>query len=160
MINTEQKEVRISYEINAPRDLVYAAWTDPEHLKNWYAPDGCSIKISRFELKENGVFLHCIIIPDGKECWCKGVFLKVKKPEQLIYSMVVSDENGNSVDPASIGMDKDWPAETTVTVNFIERDGKTLIDLQQTVSESLAKRTGAYPSWLLMLARLENLIKK
>jgi hypothetical protein len=51
-------------------------------------------------------------------------------------------------------MDPDWPAETVLTVTFAELAGKTRLTLQQTVLESLAKRTGAHPSWIQMLDRL------
>jgi hypothetical protein len=65
------------------------------------------------------------------------------------------DENGNEIDPTDIGMDKEWPVHTQVTVEFAEVNGKTKITLYQTVSEALAKITGAYPSWLQMLDILE-----
>lgn len=55
-------------------------------------------------------------------------------------------------------MDPDWPAETVVTVTFTEQHGKTSLTLHQTVDKSLAKRTGAYPSWLNMLDNLANLL--
>ena len=51
-------------------------------------------------------------------------------------------------------MDPEWPRETVVTVTFAERDGRTTVTLHQTVSEALAKRTGAHPSWIQMMGRL------
>jgi uncharacterized protein YndB with AHSA1/START domain len=161
MTNIEKasKEVRITYDINAPRELVFKAWTDPVQLKKWYAPDGCSIEISKMDLHKNGIFHHCIIIPGGKKCWCKGTYLEIIAPEKLVFSMVVSDEQGNNVDPVAAGMDPEWPAETIVSVRFSEQNGKTTIDLHQTVSEDLAKRTGAYPSWILMLDILKRTLK-
>jgi hypothetical protein len=68
--------------------------------------------------------------------------------------MAVSDANGNAVEPADVGMDPDWPRETVVTVTFVECGGKTMLTLHQTVAESLAKRTGAHPSWIEMLEKL------
>ena len=55
-------------------------------------------------------------------------------------------------------MDPDWPKETIVKVTLSEHQGRTRLTLHQTVSESLAKRTGAYPSWLDMLERLGALL--
>jgi len=69
--------------------------------------------------------------------------------------MVVSDEYGNTVDPVKAGMDPDWPIETLVSITFSELDGKTIIVLRQTVSQQLATKTGAYPSWIQMMERLE-----
>ena len=55
-------------------------------------------------------------------------------------------------------MDPDWPLETVVTVTFVPKGSRTVLTLHQTVSESLAKRTGAHPSWLQMFDRLAALV--
>jgi uncharacterized protein YndB with AHSA1/START domain len=79
-------------------------------------------------------------------------------PERIVFSMCIADEQGNTLGPVEAGMDPDWPRETTVTVTFAEQQGKTRLTLHQTVLESLARRTGAYPSWLNMLDRLAGLL--
>lgn len=152
---TPVQEVFITRLINAPRKLVFSAWTDPAHLKHWYAPDGCTIDIVRYDFREGGTFLTCIHTPADHDCWCKGVFHKIAAPEQLVYSMIIADKQGNSINPVDAGMDPDWPAETIVTITFTEVGNKTQITLHQTVDESLAKRTGAHPGWLSMLDNLE-----
>jgi uncharacterized protein YndB with AHSA1/START domain len=148
------KEVFITRVFNAPRKLVFTAWTDPEHLARWYAPDGCTVFFKRFEFRPGGSFHSCIKTPNLHDCWCTGTYLQIMEPEKIVFTMTVADENGNPVDPAFAGMDPDWPGDTTVTVTFTEQDGKTTLTLHQTVSESLAKRTGAHPSWLSMLNKL------
>ena len=77
-------------------------------------------------------------------------------PERLVFTMAVADEQGRLIEPTGAGMDPDWPRETVVTVTFSELDGKTRLTLHQTVSEALARKTGAYPSWLQMFDRLES----
>jgi hypothetical protein len=74
--------------------------------------------------------------------------------------MINADENGNPVNPVEIGMDSDWPGETLVTVTLSEENGKTKLQLHQTVSQELAQKTGAYPSWLQMLNNMQTLITK
>lgn len=71
-----------------------------------------------------------------------------------------ADEAGNPVNPADIGMDPGWPGETLVTVTLQEENGKTKLQLRQTVSQQLAKKTGAYPSWLQMLRNMQALLNK
>jgi len=150
------KEVRIERVFNAPRELVFKAWTDPECLERWYAPRGCSIEIRRMEVREGGR-LHTCIHTDGiGDCWVKGVYLEVAVPERIKYTMSLSDEYGGEPSESNTGKDPDWPSETTVTVTFEEQDAKTLVTLHQTVSESIARRTGAYPSWIQMMDRLEE----
>jgi uncharacterized protein YndB with AHSA1/START domain len=154
-----ENEVLITHVFNAPGALVFKAWTDPAYLKEWFAPDGCSIHFNKIDVREGGSFHSCISNPAYPDCWCIGKYLEIKTPERIVFSMAVADEEGNLLGPAEAGMDPDWPAETIVTVTFIEKDGKTTITLHQTVAESLAKRTGAHPSWIKMLVRLENMLK-
>lgn len=151
-------EVRINRLIDAPRELVFRAWTETVFLQEWYAPDGCTLLIKNLDYREGGEFHHCIQSPGHHDCWCRGTYLRIEKPSKLVYSLRVCDEQGALIDPVTAGMDPGWPAETIVTVQFMEEGNKTRILLHQTVNEALAKRTGAYPSWLLMLDRLEKLV--
>lgn len=154
-------EVLIQRTFAAPRALVWQAWTDVEQLQLWHAPHGCDIHFARFDFRAGGGFLSRISNPSFGDCWCVGAYLEIVEPERIVYQMAVADSEGNRVKSASVGHDVDWPEETTVTVIFEERDGQTHLTLRQNVSEELAKRTGAYPSWLQMLDRLaEKLVQR
>ncbi len=153
-----ERLVEITRVFNAPRELVFRAWTDREQLLHWFAPRGCTIAFRTLDLRPGGTFHSCILTPSGHQCWCQGVYREIVAPERIVFTMAVADEQGNLVEPADVGMDPDWPRETIVTVTFAELEGKTKLTLRQTVNESLAKRTGAHPSWIEMLDRLaENL---
>jgi uncharacterized protein YndB with AHSA1/START domain len=151
---TSEEMVLITRLIDAPRALVFKAWTDPEHLKRWHAPHGCTIHFSWIDVREGGGFLSCIRNPNFPDCWCLGTYLEIVEPERLVYTMATADGAGRLISPASIGMDPEWPAKTTVTITFTDKNEKTNITIQQTALESVAKRTGAYPSWIQMLDRL------
>jgi uncharacterized protein YndB with AHSA1/START domain len=153
-------EVLITRVFNAPRELVFKAWTDPEQLKHWYAPHGCTVEFRQIDVREGGRFLSCIRNPSFHDCWCTGVYREIVTPERIVYTMAVADAQGNLIEPAAAGMDPEWPRETVLTVTFAEHDGQTTLTLHQTVSESLAKRTGAHPSWLQMLDRLSGELAK
>jgi len=148
------REVLISRSFDAPRELVWQAWTELEHLKQWHAPGGCEIHFERFDFREGGSFLSCIRNPAFGECWCLGEYLEIVPPERLVYKMAMADAAGNRISSAAAGHISEWPEETILTLTLEEEGGKTLLTLHQTVSEELAKRTGAYPSWLDMLDRL------
>jgi uncharacterized protein YndB with AHSA1/START domain len=151
------KTVVISRVFDAPRDLVFEAWTNPEYLLRWFAPHHCSLQIARIDVRPGGGFHSCI--RDGSfECWCVGVYQEIVRPERLVYTLAIADREGNKVAPATVGHDSRWPPETLLTVTFEDLDGKTRLTLRQNVSESLAKETGAYPSWLEMLDRLDELL--
>ena len=148
-------EALITRTFDAPRELVFRAWTDPDQLAQWYAPHGCTIAFRSLDVREGGAFHSVIHTPDGTACWCRGVYSELVAPERIVYTMAVADAGGNRITPTEAGMDPGWPHETTVTVTFAEHGGRTTLTLHQTVSESLAKRTGAHPSWLEMLDRLD-----
>ena len=152
--SSADREVLINRLFTAPRELVYRAWTEREHLLRWYAPDGCRIEFRSLDLRVGGKFHSCIHTPDGKQCWCIGEYLEVDPPQRLVFTMRTADEQGNAVTSADAGKESDWPEVTTVTVTLEDVAGDTRLTLQQTVSETLAKRTGAYPSWLNMLDHL------
>lgn len=149
-----EREVVLTRIFDAPRELVFKAWTDPEHLMRWYAPKGCTLDVYKLDFRPGGVFQHCIRNPKAHDCLCKGTYREIVVPERIVYTLCFSDEDGNFVEPAQVGMDREWPRETMVTVTFDECDGKTKLTLHQNVLESVAKRTGAHPSWIEMLDRL------
>lgn len=158
--SSSEPQVLITRIFDAPLELVFSAWTDPKRLLKWHAPHGCSIQYRSIDVREGGAFHSCIKIPSGEECWCRGVYLEVKRPERIVYTIALADENGKLKQPDAVGKDPDWPAETTVTVTFDDIGGKTRLTLRQNVSEAVAKRTGAHPSWLSMLDRLEGALKE
>ena len=158
MTNVAKQEIVIDRVFDAPRELVFKAWTDREQLVRWFAPHGCTIIFRKFDFRQGGAFHSCIRSPQGHECWCQGVYREIIEPERIVYTMAVADEHGNSVEPTDVGMDPDWPRETILTVTFADLGGKTKLTLHQTVLASLAKRTGAYPSWLEMLDRLSEIL--
>ncbi|MBP9096102.1 MAG: SRPBCC domain-containing protein [Ignavibacteria bacterium] len=153
------KEVNIARIFDAPRELVFKAWSSSAHLSNWYFPGTCSITIYKLEFKPGGVFQHSINSPDGTPCKCKGEYIDIVENEKISYKLGFCDDDGNFISSAQTDKHS-WPDETTVTVTFEDYEGKTKLTLHQTVSEELAKQTGAYPSWLEMLDKLEKEVKK
>ena len=151
-----QPQVKIEEEFDAPRDRVFDAWVRPELLERWFAPEGCSLHIERLDARTGGSFHMCIRNPAFGECWTIGSYVEVVRPERIVYTSAIADPAGQPATPASQGHDAEWPAETLVRVTFTEQNGRTLVTLEQNVSEALAKRTGAYASWLQMLDRLRQ----
>ncbi|WP_157558114.1 SRPBCC family protein [Niabella aurantiaca] len=163
MIAKEPKEnssemVALTHVFDAGWERVFSAWTDPEQLVRWYAPDGCSIRFKSIDVREGGSFHSCVQDPVHGDCWCKGTYLELKAPERLVFTMVVTNEQGDDLSPEEAGMPADWPVLTKVTVTFTSLGNKTEILLQQTVPAALARQTGALPSWIRMFNRLNQLL--
>jgi uncharacterized protein YndB with AHSA1/START domain len=157
-MNNDKKELFITHLCNAASETVFRAWTDPEQLKHWYAPDGCTIEYKTIDTSEGGSFHSCIHDPAHGECWIKGTYLEVVQNQKLVFTMVMSDEAGNSVSSVAAGKTADWPEEQITTVTFESIGGQTKISIHQTVSEEEAKKTGAYQSWVKMLNKLNLLL--
>ena len=138
-----------------PRELVFDAWTSVDLLPQWFAPSGCTLHVERLDVRPGGGFHMCVRSP-AFDCWTVGTYLDVTPPERIVFTSTIADAAGNPASPASQGHDPAWPAETLVTVTFVDRGEQTLVTLEQSVSETLARRTGAYPSWIDMLDRLER----
>ena len=155
---TKNNEVFIEETFNAGIEKVFNAWTDPQLLIKWFAPNGCTIYFKKLEVKPGGQFHSCISNPQFGDCWCVGEYKEVVPYSKIVFTMINADENSNPINPADIGMDPEWPGETLVTVTFTEENGKTKLQLRQTVSQELAKKTGAYPSWLQMLDSMKEVI--
>jgi uncharacterized protein YndB with AHSA1/START domain len=150
----------ISRIFDAPPQLVFDAWIDPEKLLRWYAPTGCTTSFRLIDVRPGGRFHSCIRTPDGHDCWCVGTYREIIEPERLVFTMSVANEKGEVIEPAAAGMDSNWPRDCVIEVTFKEQGEKTLLTLRQSVSETLAKQTGAHPSWLSMFDRLEGLLQQ
>jgi uncharacterized protein YndB with AHSA1/START domain len=157
-MESTKKELLISHLFDAPRELVFKAWTDPGQLVQWYAPDGCSIEFKSIDVRENGSFHSCIHDPVHGDCWIKGVYKEVVFPEKLVFSMELSNEAGTDVGSLEAGKPEDWPEEILTTVSFSSIGNQTKLTLHQTVAEEIAKQTGAYQSWIKMFNRLNGLL--
>jgi uncharacterized protein YndB with AHSA1/START domain len=156
----DSKMIVIHRIFDAPRDLVFEAWTKPEYLLLWFAPRECTIRFSRIDVRPGGSFHSCIRNPTFGDCWCVGVYEEIVRPERIVQTLAIADERGDKVDPVHVGHDSRWPPETRVVVTLDDYNGKTRLTLRQNVLESLAKQTGAYPGWLEMLDRLNELLSK
>lgn len=120
------KDFVISRTLDAPRDLVWKAWTDPQHLRQWWGPKGFEVVTCDIDLRPGGVFHYGLKGPDGSTMWGKWVFREIKAPELLVVVVSFSDANrGITRHP----MAANWPLETLSRTTFTEKDGKTTMSL-------------------------------
>lgn len=114
--------VVIERTFDAPVALVWTMWTDPEHLKNWYGPDGVTIPVAKMDVRVGGTRLVCMEMqtPNGPvQMWFTGEYLEVLENERLAYTDSMSDENGK-VSPS-----EGHPATTEVRLELEDVDGRT-----------------------------------
>ena len=121
----------IERSFKAPRELVWKAWTDPERLMRWSAPESFTTPVYNLELRVGGRYLSCMRSPEGKDYWSTGVYREIIVPERLVCSDGFADPQGNPVPAAYYGMPGDWPEQLLVTITLEERQGGTHLTLAQ-----------------------------
>lgn len=84
--NTADREIIITRVFDAPRELVWEAWTDPRQVVQWWGPKGFTTTIEQMEVKPGGTWKHIMHGPDGTDYPNKSVFKEVVKPERITYS--------------------------------------------------------------------------
>lgn len=131
-------EFIISRVFDAPRELVWKAFTEPERMEQWWGPKGMSVRVVRLEPRRGGVFLYSMRAPDGKDWWGKWVYREVFAPERLVTIVSFTDEEGN---PVRHPLSPTWPLEVLSIATFAEQGGKTLLTVRSApINASEAER--------------------
>jgi uncharacterized protein YndB with AHSA1/START domain len=128
---TAGQEIVITRIFDAPRELVFQAWTDPEHVMRWWGPEMFTAPACKIDLRVGGVYHFCMKAPDGQQFWNTGVYKEIIPPERIVYTDSFADEQGNVVPAAYYGMPGEWPRELLVTVTFEDQGDKTRLTLRQ-----------------------------
>lgn len=120
--------VVIERSFDAPAHLVWQMWTDPEHFKAWYGPDGTTIPVAEIDLRVGGRRRVCMEVqtPDGpRRMWFSGEHREIVEHRRLVYTESMSDEDGNILSAEAAGMPEGHPTTTEVTVELLPVDGGT-----------------------------------
>lgn len=123
------REVVFTRVFNAPRRLVFEAWTTPEHVTHWFGPRGYTLPVCKIDLRPGGAWRYIMRGPDGREMGMKGVYREI-----VPYDRLVSTESFD-----------DYPGESVNTMTLEERDGKTTMTVR-VLYESPEMRDGVLES--------------
>ena len=115
---------------DAPRSLVWKAWTDPELMKRWWGSEGFTAPVIRIDLRVGGKYLYDMRSPESKDYWSTGVFRKIVPEEMIVVTDSFADEKGNVVPASYYGMPGEWPAELVATFTFERLRGRTKFTLR------------------------------
>jgi uncharacterized protein YndB with AHSA1/START domain len=138
----EERVLVVTRVFDAPRELVFKMWTDPQHLIHWYGPRGFTLPSCTLDLRPDGNWRSCMRSPEGREYWVHGIFREIVASERLVFTWMHENADGT---PGH---------ETLVTVTFDAQGGKTKLTLRQAVFESVKERDSHRGGWTSSLERL------
>ncbi len=135
-------EIVISRTFAAPRELVWQAWTECEHLKRWFGPKGSSLASAKLDLRPGGS-LHYSMSGQGMEIWGRWVFREIDRPNKLVFVSSFSNALGG-ISPSPFPGLENFPPEVLTTVTFVDHAGiskGTVITVEaRPINETVAQR--------------------
>jgi uncharacterized protein YndB with AHSA1/START domain len=117
----------ISRTFDVPRERMWKAWTERDHLMQWFGPKGFTMTTAKLDFRSGGIFHYCLKTPDGKPMWGKFVYREIVVPERIVLVNSFSDEAGGITRHP---MSPTWPLEMLSTFTLTERDGKTTVTVE------------------------------
>lgn len=121
-----KNEFLITREFDAPRDLVFKAWSEPERLAKWWGPKGFTINVLKLDFRAGGIF-HYAMKATNSVTYGKFVYRDIQTSNRIVFVNSFADEAGHVIKPP---FPEPWPTEMLNTVEFTEGDGKTELTLR------------------------------
>ena len=145
---TEKTSLEITRFINAPRARVYAAWTDPEQLKQWWGPEGVKTRNFIADARVDGKYRWELLNQEGEEMTVFGEYRELIAGTKIVFTWKWDD-------------DDDWKTHNSiVTIELSDRDGGTEVKLTHVQLPSEASRDRHNEGWTSVLDRLEEFFNK
>jgi uncharacterized protein YndB with AHSA1/START domain len=127
-----ERTLVIKRTINAPRDLVWKVWSDPEQAKQWWGPNGFTAPLVEMDQRPGGKWRALMHSPDGKDMWQHGVYREIVPPEKVSFTLIWDQEPDH---------------EMFVTITFSEIGKKTEMVFRQDGLRSAEERKGHEGGW-------------
>jgi uncharacterized protein YndB with AHSA1/START domain len=152
--------VVIEHRFDAPVELIWQMWTDPDHFRAWYGPEGASIPTASMDVRVGGTRLVCMEVqtPNGPmQMWFAGEYLEVVENQRLVYTEFMSDENGVVKSPADMGMPEGHPTTTEVRVEInVVGTGTRMVLTHTGIPEDSPGAVG----WRMAIDKLTNYLNE
>lgn len=115
------KQIEVSRMFNAPVEMVWKIWTDPELVRKWWGPKHFASPVAKIDFQEGGKSLVSMKAPKemgGQEFYSIWVYVKITPLQRIEFIQSLADEDGNKIDPVKVGMPPDFPQDIRTVVTF------------------------------------------
>ena len=149
--DTSDREIVTSRLLDAPRELVFEAWTDPKQVVQWWGPHGFTTTTDEMSVTPGGIWRFVMHGPDGRDYKNKIIYIEVVKPERLVYRHAGEDEHED--------------VRFHVTVTFEAQGRKTLLTMRSVFAtaqerDDVVEKYGALEGARQTLERLAQHVEK
>jgi uncharacterized protein YndB with AHSA1/START domain len=136
----------ITRTCDAPRALVWKAWTEADRLAQWWGPRGATIRVISLDVRPGGVFHYAMQFKPGHEMFGRFVYREIAAPERLVFVNSFSDPNGGLTRAPFPQLGDRWPLEVLNTLTLMAQGGKTTLTLRGNPINATAEEVAMYIS--------------
>ena len=144
---TAQHELVITRTFDAPRPLVFKAWSAAEHMVRWLGPRDFTAPHCSMDFRVGGAYRACIRSAEGQDYWMRGIYREVIEPERIMFTFSWEEEGERG-------------RENLVTVTFAEQGGKTRMTFRQAFFETIEQRDSHHQGWSECIDRLAQYLAR
>ncbi len=131
---TQTKNLIVTRVFDAPVELVWKAWTDPQHVMRWWGPNYFSSPSCDMDFREGGTTVVCMRAPQefgGQDFYSTWAYQKIVPMQRIEYLQNLSDKDGRTIDPASLGLRADFPEDVRTVITFKPIGDQTELTIAQ-----------------------------
>jgi uncharacterized protein YndB with AHSA1/START domain len=155
----ETERMVVTRVFDAPRELVWKAWTEPEYVMQWWGPKGWTCPACKIDFRVGGKYLCCMRGPDGYEGWTGGEYREIVPYEKIVSTMYFADSNGNRLNPAELGIEHDGQADSPDVVLFEDiGNGQTKLTFIGNETMQNALESGQLEGWKEQLDKVAAVV--
>ena len=155
----ETERMVITRIFDAPRELVWKAWTEPKYFMQWWGPKGFTAPVCQMDFRVGGKLLCCMKSPDGQEFWNLVEYHEIVPHEKIVSSMCFADSKGNKVGPEAYGIEHE-AIEGAYDVTLFEDlgNGQTKLTFIGNEPADSAKNSGQMEGWKEILDKFAAVV--
>jgi len=150
----ETERMVVTRVFDAPRELVWKAWTDPKYVMQWWGPKGFSCPSCQIDFRVGGKYLCCMRFPDGQEMWNAGEYREIVPYEKIVSTMYFADSKGNRVEAAQLGIEHKAIDDSPDVIRFEDiGNGQTKLTFIGNETVQSATESGQLEGWNQILEK-------